>query len=81
MKEITISKFRNNLKMHLDSVIENQDPIIIQKNNRDEDAVVIMSMKEFSALSETGYLLSTEANRKRLEESISQLKLSQNKNE
>lgn len=38
-----------------------------------EDGVVVLSLKEYNALSETNYLMSTETNRKRMLESIQQL--------
>ncbi|MDH3246064.1 MAG: type II toxin-antitoxin system Phd/YefM family antitoxin [Saprospiraceae bacterium] len=73
MKAVTISAFRKKLKSYLDFVVNSMDVIVIPRNNNDEDAVVVMSLREYNALTETGHLLSSEGNRKRLQESIIQL--------
>lgn len=72
MKTATISQLRSNIKKYLDEVTESDDILIIPRTS-DDDAVVILSMKEYNAMQETGYLLSSQSNRRRLQESIQQL--------
>jgi len=74
MKAITMSNLRAKMKYYFDVISESKDVIIIPRNNNDDDAIVIMSIKEYNSLTETEYLLSSPANRKRLEESINQVK-------
>ena len=70
MKNISIKEFRKNTEKYLSKIISNTSQIILSTGNK---KVILISEKEFIGLTETSYLLSTEANRNRLETAMTQI--------
>ncbi len=73
MQAVSVSQLRSNMKKYLDDVSKSSDVLVVSRA-AEEEAVVILSMKEYNSLNETGHLLSTVSNRQHLHDSMDQLK-------
>ena len=71
MEVLNYTEFRKELKASLDKVSNDEDIIIVSRGK--DKNVVVISLNEYNSLNETRYLLSSEKNRKRLQESIDEL--------
>ena len=61
------------MKHYINWVSDSQDVIVVPTNDKAEDAVVIMTLERYNSMNdETEYLLSSDANRERLEASMRQ---------
>jgi antitoxin YefM len=72
MKTMTYTAARENLAMTMQRACEDHDPVVITR--RRDQAVVMMSMEDYSSLEETAYLLRSPKNAKRLREAVDQLR-------
>ncbi len=80
MRAMNYSEVRNNLASVLDKVIDDVEPTIITRrgDNGGDRAVVIISLSSYNSMVETEHVLRG-GNRKRLMESIAQLKAGKGK--
>ena len=57
MRTATFSDFSSNIKNYFNSVIDNCDSIIVNRNS--DEAAVLLSLDEYNSLTETLYLMSS----------------------
>jgi len=73
MKAISLNLLQEKLKHYINWVSDSQDVIVVPTDDKEEEAVVIMTLQRYNSLNdETEYLTSSNANRERLDESIRQ---------
>jgi antitoxin YefM len=72
MRTISFTEARDNLNKVLDQVVNDVEPIVINRSG--EADVVVMSLHEYSSLMETVHLLRSPANAEHLNRSIAQYK-------
>lgn len=66
------SDFRKQMKRYVDQIHNDHVPLILTRS--DNVTVVIQSLDDYNALTETEYLNRSKANRRQLEKSIAQLR-------
>jgi antitoxin YefM len=71
MKIVNYSEFRNNLTQNLNAVNEDKEIVIVSRTQGKN--VVVMDLDEYNSIRETFHLMSTKANRKRLEEAAAEM--------
>lgn len=72
MEIINYSDLRSNLKDAMEMVCSNHTPLAITRKGG--EPVIMMSLADYNAEQETSYLMRSERNRKRLLESIKNIK-------
>lgn len=71
MRVLNYTEFRNNLAESLNAVNEDGDIVVVSRSKGKN--VVVMSLDEYNSIQETLFLIRTKANRKRLDEAISEM--------
>jgi antitoxin YefM len=71
MKVVNYSEFRDHLAENLNAINEDREIVIVSRKQGKN--VVVMDLDDYNSIQETLHLMSAKANRKRLEESISEM--------
>ena len=71
MQTATFSQTRQNLASTMDMVVNNHIPITVTRQNK--EPVVMISLEDYNAMSETAYLMQSITNATRLNGAIEQL--------
>lgn len=71
MEVLNYTEFRKNLTKSLNKVNDDAEIVIVSRSKGKN--VVVMALEEYNSIQETLHLMSTVANRKRLDEAIQEL--------
>jgi antitoxin YefM len=59
MRTANYSELRNNLKNYLDSVINDNEPLLVHRSGN--ESVVVISLDEYNSIKETEYIMKSPA--------------------
>ena len=71
MEVLNYTEFRRNLAKSLDMVNDDAETVIVSRSKGKN--VVVMGLAEYNSMMETLHLMSSEANRKRLQDAIDEM--------
>ena len=71
MEVLNYTEFRKNLTKSLNKVSDDAEIVIVSRSKGKN--VVLMSLEEFNSINETLHLISSNANKKRLDEAIEEM--------
>ena len=71
MRTTNFTDLRNNLKHYLDSVIDDSDTIVVNRNR--SNGIVLLSLDEYNSLKETAYIMSSPVMVQRIKEAESEM--------
>ena len=72
MQVLSLTEARNNIKAMFDSVYLDNEEVVIHRKGK--ESVVVISLDDYNALTETNYLLRSPANRENLLEALAELR-------
>jgi antitoxin YefM len=72
MQVISLTEARNNIKAMFDAVYLDNEEVVIHRKGK--ESVVVISLDDYNALTETNYLLRSPKNRENLLDSLAELR-------
>lgn len=72
MQVLSLTEARNNIKAMFDAVYLDNEEVVIHRKGK--ESVVVISLDDYNALTETNYLLRSPKNRENLLDSLAELR-------